>query len=142
MHKKPTNASDKCWSSDFATLVLTFIYWKTIEQFLSMEICLLYFELISNVTYFTSWTNFLSIFKSDTTCTLYICRIKVIYPKYSKHLLSNVAHTIDCVCNKMLNHGLNHEFFLSLFKLIICPHTLNCICVSLFKFHIWILKQF
>ena len=33
---------------------------------------------------------------------------KVMYPKYFKHLLSTVAHTIDCVCSKILNHGLNH----------------------------------
>ena len=46
---------------------------------------------------------------------------KVIYPKYSKHLPYTVAHTIDCVCSKMLNHGLNHGLFLSLFKLIPCP---------------------
>ena len=26
--------------------------------------------------------------------------LKVIYPKYSKHWLSTVAHTIDCVCVK------------------------------------------
>ena len=31
------------------------------------------------------------------------------------------THTIDCLCNKMLNHGLNHGLFLSLFKLIPCP---------------------
>ena len=31
---------------------------------------------------------------------------KVIKPKYSKHQLYTVAHTIDCVCSKMLNHGL------------------------------------
>ena len=31
---------------------------------------------------------------------------KVIHPKYSKHWLSTVAHTIDCVCRKILNHGL------------------------------------
>ena len=37
--------------------------------------------------------------------------------KYSKHWLCTVTHTIDCVCSKMLNHGL----FLSLFKLIPCP---------------------
>ena len=30
-----------------------------------------------------------------------------------------MAHTI-CVCTKMLNHGLNHRLFLSLFKLIPC----------------------
>ena len=43
--------------------------------------------------------------------------LKVIYPKYSKHWPYTVAHIIDCVCSKMLNHGL----FLSLFKLIPCP---------------------
>ena len=46
---------------------------------------------------------------------------KVIYPKYSKHWPYTVAHTIDCVCSKMLNHGLNHGLFLSIFKLIPCP---------------------
>ena len=44
-----------------------------------------------------------------------------IYTKYSKHLPYTMAHTIDCVCNKMLNHGLNHGLFISLFKLIPCP---------------------
>ena len=46
---------------------------------------------------------------------------QVIYPKYSKHWSYTVASTIDCGCHKMLNHGLNHGFFLSLFKLIPCP---------------------
>ena len=46
---------------------------------------------------------------------------KVIYPKYSKHQPYSVAHTIDFVCSKMWNHGLNHGLFLSLFKLIPCP---------------------
>ena len=47
-----------------------------------------------------------------------ICKAfgKVIYAKYSKHWPYTVAHTIDCVCNKMLNHGLNHGLFLALFK--------------------------
>ena len=63
--------------------------------------------------------------------------------KYSKHWPYAVAHTIDCVCSTMLNHGLNHGLFLSLFKLIPCPiHWIVCMCVSLFKFQIWILKQF
>ena len=44
-----------------------------------------------------------------------------IYTKYSKHWSYTVAHTIDCVCSKMLNHGLNHGLFLSLFKLIPSP---------------------
>ena len=43
---------------------------------------------------------------------------KVIYPKYSKHQPFTVSHTIDCVCSKTLNHGLNHWLFLSLFMLI------------------------
>ena len=41
---------------------------------------------------------------------------KVIYPKYSKHWLSTVAHTIDCLCSKILNHGLNDGLLFSLFK--------------------------
>ena len=43
-------------------------------------------------------------------------RTKVIHPKYSKHCPHILAHTIDCVCSKMLNHGLNQGLFLSLFK--------------------------
>ena len=39
---------------------------------------------------------------------------KVIYPKYSKHWHYTMAYSTDCVCSKMLNHGL----VLSLFKLI------------------------
>ena len=42
--------------------------------------------------------------------------IKVIHPKYSKHCLSTIAHTIDCVGSKILNHGLNHGLLFSLFK--------------------------
>ena len=30
-------------------------------------------------------------------------KCKVIYPKYSKHWLSTVERTIDCVCSKILN---------------------------------------
>ena len=46
-----------------------------------------------------------------------ICKwSKVIHPKYSKHWLSTVAHTIDCVCSKILNHGLYHGLLFSLFK--------------------------
>ena len=46
---------------------------------------------------------------------------KIIYPKYSKHWPYTVAHTIDFMCSKMLDHGWNHGFFLSLFKLISFP---------------------
>ena len=60
---------------------------------------------------------------------------KAIHLKCYKHWPYTVAHTINCVCIKILNLGLNHGLFLSLFKLL--PHTLNCICASLlFQFHI------
>ena len=36
----------------------------------------------------------------------------------------------------MSNNGWNHGFFLSLFKLISSPIHWNCMCVSLFKFHL------
>ena len=45
---------------------------------------------------------------------------KLANPKYSKHWPYTVAHTIDCVY-RILNHGFNRGFFLSLFKLIHCP---------------------
>ena len=51
--------------------------------------------------------------------------LKVIYPKYSKHWLSTVAHTIDCVCSKILNHGLNHGLLFSLFKFFGRKNILN-----------------
>jgi hypothetical protein len=66
-------------------------------------------------------------------------QFKVIHPKYSKHWPYIVAHTIEFVCSKMLNHGL----FLSLFKLIPCPiYRIVYIYVSIFKFHIGIFKRF
>ena len=65
--------------------------------------------------------------------------VKVINPKYSKHWPYAVAHTIDCVCSKMLNHVLNHELFLSLFKLIPChKHWIACVLAYInfiFDFH-------
>ena len=47
--------------------------------------------------------------------------VKAINPKYSKHWPYTVASTIDCGCHKMLNHGLNHGLYFSLFKLIPYP---------------------
>ena len=49
---------------------------------------------------------------------------KVIYPKYSKHWPYTVAHIIDYVCSKVLNHGLNHGlcfFTFQVFWMIIHP---------------------
>ena len=45
---------------------------------------------------------------------------KVINTKCSIHWSYTVAYTIDCVCSKMLDYGLNHGLFLLLFKLIPC----------------------
>ena len=62
---------------------------------------------------------------------IFVPKPKVIYTKYSKHCPSTVAHTIDCMCSK-INHGLNHGFFLSLFKLILCPiHWIVCVLVCI-----------
>ena len=41
---------------------------------------------------------------------------KLYVPSTPKHWTYTVAHTIDCVCSKLLNHGL----FISLFKRIPC----------------------
>ena len=67
---------------------------------------------------------------------------KVIHTKYSKHCPSTVAHTFECVCSK-INHGFNHGLFISLLKHILsAPYIELYMCNNLFKFHIWILKQF
>ena len=36
-----------------------------------------------------------------------------------------MAHTIDCVCSKILNHGLNHGLLFSLFKFFWVKDILN-----------------
>ena len=56
---------------------------------------------------------------SDVHVMLHVM-LKVIYPKCSKHWpytykVYTVAHTIDCVCSKTLNHGLNHGSLFPLF---------------------------
>ena len=60
-------------------------------------------------------------------------RSKGIYPKYYKHWSYTVAHTINCVCSKMLNHGWTHGVISFTFQAYTPPHTSNCICVSLFN---------
>ena len=57
----------------------------------------------------------------SSTSSHVILHTKLYIPSTLNIDLYTVAHTIDCVCSKMLNHGLNHGFFLSLFKLIPCP---------------------
>ena len=51
---------------------------------------------------------------------LILAPFKILYPKYSKHWSYTLAHTINCVWSKMLNHVLNHGLFLSVFKIIPC----------------------
>ena len=87
----------------------------------------------------------LSLFIRQKYTTLTWVSAKVMYPKYSKYWPYTVAHTIACVCSKMLNHGWNHGLFLSLFKLIPCPiHWIAYVIMywPIFKFDTWILKQF
>ena len=51
-------------------------------------------------------------------------------------------HTQLNVCAvKLITHDLIHDFHFN-FQAYTLPLTLNGICVSLFKFHTWILKQF
>ena len=51
-------------------------------------------------------------------------------------------HTQLNVCAvKWITHDLIHDFHFT-FQAYALPHTLNGICVSLFKFHTWILRQF
>jgi hypothetical protein len=75
-------------------------------------------------------------FISEAFSSLHVST-KVIHTKYSKHWPYTVAHTIDCAENVK-------SWFKSwvIYFTYTLPHTLNCICVSLFKFHIWTLKQF
>ena len=70
-------------------------------------------------------------------------KTKGVYPKYSKHWPFTVAHTIDCVCSKMLNHGLNHGLFLLLFKFFGWKYILNWIKSGLkFRFLFCVIFQF
>ena len=81
-----------------------------------------------------SFTNFLAEFVAISTLT------KVIHTKYSKHWPYTVAHTIMCAEN--VKSWFKSWVFPFTFQAYILHHTLNCMCVSLFKFHIWILEQF
>ena len=63
---------------------------------------------------------------------------KVIYPKYSKHW-PHPQLIMDAVKCRIMVEII---FFSFTFQAYTLPHTSNGICVSLFKFHTWILKQF
>ena len=93
-------------------------------------------SLISNFDSYNSIKGSLSTFKRlsyvQVRCGSGETQSKVIYPKYSKHWPYTVASTTDCGCHKISNHGLNHGFFLSLFKLIPCPiHWIVCVLAYL-----------
>ena len=113
---------------------LTFFPWKTFSFFLNNQLVLLQLSFPLPFFFFLSrqipHKSVLLLFFVSTGGKLggkllgfthFSVLSKVIYTKYTKHWPYTVAHTIDCVCNKMVNHGLNHELFLSLFKLITCP---------------------
>ena len=51
-------------------------------------------------------------------------------------------HTQLNVCAENVKSWFKSWFFPFTFQAYILPHTLNCMCVSLFKFHIWILEHF
>ena len=51
-------------------------------------------------------------------------------------------HTQLTVCAENVKSWFKSWVFPFTFQAYILPHTLICMCVSLFKFHIWILEQF
>ena len=51
-------------------------------------------------------------------------------------------HTQLIVCAENVKSWFKSLVFPLTFQAYILPHTLNCMCVSLFKFHILILEQF
>ena len=53
-----------------------------------------------------------------------------------------LLHAQSIVCAENVKSWCKSWVFHFTFQAYILPHTLNCICVSLFKFHIWILEQF
>ena len=70
--------------------------------------------------------------------------VKVIFTKYSKRwtLYYGTNYSGWLCVQKMLYHGLNHGFFLLLFKLISCPiHWIVCVLAYL-NFIFEILEQF
>ena len=115
-----------CWLSNQLLFSLIYLSWKTglshlinsinILRKLSKGIC---FKIAKRVIL---WALFyvIDFFMYQSLEFTYSCCLadklpfsllylsKVIYPKYSKHLPYTVAHTIDWLCSKILNHGLNH----------------------------------
>ena len=51
-------------------------------------------------------------------------------------------HTQLIMCAENVKSWFKSWGFPFTFQAYFLPHTLNCMCVSLFKFHIWILEQF
>ena len=51
-------------------------------------------------------------------------------------------HSQLIVCAENVKSWFKSWVFPFTFQAYILPHTLNCMCVSLFRFHIWILEQF
>ena len=66
--------------------------------------------------------------------TVTICWPKLYIP--SALNLSTLAHTVDCVCSKILNHGLNHGLLFSLFKFFGWNNILNSGLKSRFLFRL------
>ena len=60
--------------------------------------------------------------------------IKVLYPKYYKHMACTLAHQIRFVCSKMIHHGLNNGLF-SLLHKFVCVKIHNEL-IDLKKFQI------
>ena len=90
------------------------------------------FDLVSSTLKFFLEILFWAGVKIENTFSRFRQGGKVIYIKYSKHWPYYCGtHNWLCV-QKMLNHGINHGFFLSLFELISCPiHWIVCVLACL-----------
>ena len=70
------------------------------------------------------------------------------YPQSKLHIPSTLNidlilwHTQLIVCAENVKSWSQSWFIAFTFQAYTLPHSLNCMYVSLFKFHIWILKQF
>ena len=119
----------------YSTMYMSVATGKNISIYILVRLSLEYYVLLRR------WEiNVRASLEGDVQNILFTLGQSYIYHVLQTLTLYCGTHNWMCV-HKMLNHGLNHGFFDSLFKLIHCHKHWN-VCVSLFWFHIWILDQF
>ena len=83
---------------------------------------------------------------NNLVCWLFVMLMSALYPKLYIPSTLNIDlilwHTQLIVCAENVKSWFKSWVFPFTFQAYILPYTLNCMCVSLLKFHIWILEQF